>query len=163
MYIIVMGTCELVSLVVQQTSTLQRRTSRGCRMASDEEESSTEERWRWRCRRSRRLLTLLLMVRSQIKKKIIKSLHLVSWAKEKKSLLSFLSLSLSFLFITFWIFAAPKEKATEGGEVGFNSTRLTRRHEANLPFPCLRLINKLKYRPLKPKGSYVQVQIIFSR
>lgn len=51
----------------------------------------------------------------------------------------------------------------EGGEVGFNSTRLTRRHEANLPFPCLRLINKLKYRPLKPKGSYVQVQIIFSR
>lgn len=160
MYIIVMGTCELVSLVVQQTSTLQRRTSRGCRMASDEEESSTEERWR--CRRSRRLLTLLLMVRSQIKKKIIKSLHLVSWAKEKK-IIAFLSLSLSFLFITFWIFAAPKEKATEGGEVGFNSTRLTRRHEANLPFPCLRLINKLKYRPLKPKGSYVQVQIIFSR
>lgn len=161
MYIIVMGTCELVSLVVQQTSTLQRRTSRGCRMASDEEESSTEERWR--CRRSRRLLTLLLMVRSQIKKNDYKVTALSIMSKRKKNHCFPFSLSLSFLFITFWIFAAPKEKATEGGEVGFNSTRLTRRHEANLPFPCLRLINKLKYRPLKPKGSYVQVQIIFSR
>lgn len=161
MYIIVMGTCELVSLVVQQTSTLQRRTSRGCRMASDEEESSTEERWR--CRRSWRLLTLLLMVRSQIKKKIIKSLHLVSWAKEKK-IIAFLSLSLSLFYLLHFEFLQhPKRKQRREVRWGFNSTRLTRRHEANLPFPCLRLINKLKYRPLKPKGSYVQVQIIFSR
>lgn len=50
MYIIVMGTCELVSLVVQQsgTSTLQRRTRPGLpddvtRTGTNEEESSTEE------------------------------------------------------------------------------------------------------------------------
>lgn len=33
--------------------------------------------------------------------------------------------------------------------------------EVNLPLPCLRLINKLKYRPLKPGRVYVQVEITF--
>lgn len=162
MYIIVMGTCELVSLVVQQTSTLQRRTSRGCRMASDEEESSTEERWR--CRRSRRLLTLLLMVRSQIKKNDYKVTALSIMSKRKKNHCFPFSLSLSLFYLLHFEFLQhPKRKQRREVRWGFNSTRLTRRHEANLPFPCLRLINKLKYRPLKPKGSYVQVQIIFSR
>lgn len=159
MYIIVMGTCELVSLVVQQTSTLQRRTSRGCRMASDEEESSTEERWR--CRRSRRLLTLLLMVRSQIKKKDYKVTALSIMSKRKK-IIAFLSLSLSLFYLLHFEFLQhPKRKQRR--EVRWGLTPPVWLAAMNLPFPCLRLINKLKYRPLKPKGSYVQVQIIFSR
>lgn len=161
MYIIVMGTCELVSLVVQQTSTLQRRTSRGCRMASDEEESSTEERWRWRCRRSRRLLTLLLMVRSQIKKNDYKVTALSIMSKRKK-IIAFLSLSLSLFYLLHFEFLQhPKRKQRR--EVRWGLTPPVWLAAMNLPFPCLRLINKLKYRPLKPKGSYVQVQIIFSR
>lgn len=42
--------------------------------------------------------------------------------------------SFSFFFFTFSIFAAPKEKATEGSEEGFKLQPSDSGREANLPF-----------------------------
>lgn len=74
----------------------------------------------------------------------------------KKKILSPFSF---FLHLEF--FAAPKEKAKKGEVRGAKLHPSDSGHEAKQA-SLLRMINKLKYRPLKPNGSYVQVQILFS-
>lgn len=133
------------------TSTLQRRTRPGplddvARIWTDEEESGGCDGV------ANAACSFLLMVKIKKYYKVTALSIMSKLFKKKKK---------HFPFSTFFfLFAAPSEKQPREVTSGFELHPPASR--SKLPFPYLRLINKLKYCPLKPEGSYVQVETVFS-